>query len=114
MISLEQTAQQVIQALKRHKVSDYEISLSASSGVSTAVRLGKVETLEYHLDKSLDINVYLGQAKGHTSSVDLSEGGILKAVESACLIAKYTQNDPFSGLAPKELMAFDVPDLDMY
>ena len=114
MISLEQTAQQVIQALKRHKVSGYEISLSASSGVSTAVRLGKVETLEYHLDKSLDINVYLGQAKGHTSSVDLSEGGILKAVESACLIAKYTQNDPFSGLAPKELMAFDVPDLDMY
>ena len=114
MMSLEQTAQQVIQMLKRHKVSDYEISLSASSGVSTAVRLGKVETLEYHLDKSLDINVYMGQAKGHASSVDLSKNGILKTVESACLIAKYTQNDPFNGLAPKELMAFEVPDLDLY
>lgn len=114
MISIEQTAQQVIQALKRHKVSDYEISLSASSGVSTAVRLGKVETLEYHLDKSLDVNVYMGQAKGHASSVDLSKDGILKTVESACLIAKYTQSDPFNGLAPKELMAFEVPDLDLY
>ncbi|MBT7294731.1 MAG: metalloprotease PmbA [Candidatus Thioglobus sp.] len=114
MMSLEQIAQQVIQILNRHKVSGYEISLSNSSGVSTAVRLGKVETLEYHLDKSLDINVYLGQAKGHASSVDLSESGILKTVESACLIAKYTQNDPFNGLAPKELMAFEVPDLDLY
>ncbi|WPE16325.1 metalloprotease PmbA [Candidatus Thioglobus autotrophicus] len=114
MMSLEQTAQQVIQVLKRHNVSDYEMSLSASSGVSTAVRLGKVETLEYHLDKSLDVNVYMGHAKGHASSVDLSESGILKTVESACLIAKYTQHDPFSGLAPKELMAFEVPDLDLY
>ncbi|RUM85050.1 MAG: peptidase U62, partial [Candidatus Thioglobus sp.] len=25
-----------------------------------------------------------------------------------------TQEDPFSGLAPKDLMAFDVPDLDLY
>jgi PmbA protein len=36
------------------------------------------------------------------------------AIKSACLIAKYTQDDPFNGLAPKELMAFDTPDLDLY
>lgn len=113
-MSLENTAQQAIELLSKFKVSDYEISLSSSSGVSTAVRLGKVETLEYHLDKSFDINVYMGNSKGHASSVDLSDSGILKTIESACLIAKYTQDDPFNGLAPKELMAFEVPDLDMY
>ena len=113
-MSLENTAQQAIDLLKKFNVSDYEISLSSSSGVSTGVRLGKVETLEYHLDKSFDINVYMGNSKGHASSVDLSDSGILKTIESACLIAKYTQDDPFNGLAPKELMAFDVPDLDMY
>jgi len=113
-MSLENTAQQAIDLLSKFNVSDYEISLSGSSGVSTAVRLGKVETLEYHLDKSFDINVYMGNSKGHASSVDLSDSGILKTIESACLIAKYTQDDPFNGLAPKELMAFEVPDLDMY
>ncbi len=113
-MSLENTAQLAIELLKKHDISGYEISLSSSSGVSTAVRLGKVETLEYHLDKSFDINVYMGNSKGHASSVDLSDNGILKTIESACLIAKYTQDDPFNGLAPKELMAFDVPDLDMY
>ncbi len=113
-MSLENSAQLAIDLLKKHKITDYEISISASSGVSTAVRLGKVETLEYQLDKSFDVNVYMGNSKGHASSVDLSKSGIMNTIESACLIAKYTQDDPFNGLAPKELMAFDVPDLDRY
>jgi len=112
--SLEQTAQLAIDLLKQYNVSDYEISLGSSSGVSTSVRLGEVETLQYHLDKSFDINVYMGQKKGHASSVDLSKDSLNKTIESACLIAKYTQDDPFNGLAPKELMAFDAPDLDLY
>ena len=114
MSSLEQTAQLAIDLLKKYKVSDYEISLGSSSGVSTAVRLGEVETLQYHLDKNFEINVYMGQKKGHASSVDLSKDSLNKTIESACLIAKYTQEDPFNSLAPKDLMAFDVPDLDLY
>ena len=114
MSSLEKSAQLAIDLIKKHSVSDYEISLSNSSGVSTAVRLGKVETLQYHLDKSFDINVYFGQKKGHASSVDLSAQSLEQTIESACLIAKYTQEDPFNGLAPKELMAFEAPDLDLY
>jgi PmbA protein len=114
MSSLEQTAQLAIDLLKQYKVSDYEISLGSSSGVSTTVRLGEVETLQYHLDKNFEINVYIGQKKGHASSVDLSKDSLNKTIESACLIAKYTQEDPFNGLAPKDLMAFDVPDLDLY
>lgn len=114
MSSLEQNAQLVLDLLKQYQVSDYEISLGSSSGISTAVRLGEVETLQYHLDKSFDINVYMGQKKGHASSVDLSKNGLNKTIESACLIAKYTQDDPFNGLAKKSLMAFDVPDLDLY
>jgi PmbA protein len=34
--------------------------LDSSSGVSTAVRLGEVETLQYHLDKGFEINVFFG------------------------------------------------------
>jgi PmbA protein len=42
--SLEQTAHTAIKLLKKYKVSDYELLLDSSSGVSTAVRLGEVET----------------------------------------------------------------------
>jgi len=114
MSTLEQTTQLAIDLIKKQQATDFEISVAESSGVSTNVRLGKVETLQYHLDTSFDINVYFGQNKGHASSVDLSQQSLQKAIESACLIAKYTQEDPFNGLAPKERMAWDVPELDLY
>jgi PmbA protein len=114
MSKLEQTTQLAIDLIKKQKATDFEISVGESSGVSTNVRLGKVETLQYHLDTSFDINVYFGKNKGHASSVDLSEQSLGKAIESACLIAKYTQEDSFNGLAPKDRMAWDAVELDLY
>ena len=114
MNPLDQTTQLVIDLIKKNKATDFEFSLGRSSGVSTAVRLSKVETLQYHIDTSFDVSVYFGKNKGQASSVDLSQNSIKKAIESACMIAKYTQADPFNGLAPKERMAWDAPDLDLY
>jgi len=114
MTTLEQTTQLAIDLINKQQATDFEISVAESSGVSTNVRLGEVETLQYHLDTSFDINVYFGQNKGHASSVDLSKQSLQKAIESACLIAKYTQEDPFNGLAPKDRMAWDAPELDLY
>ena len=102
MNPLDQTTQLVIDLIKKNKATDFEFSLARSSGVSTAVRLSKVETLQYHLDTSFDVSVYFGKNKGQASSVDLSQNSIKKAIESACMIAKYTQADPFNGLAPKK------------
>lgn len=114
MLSLAQTAHTAVELLKKYQTSDYEILLNSSSGVSTVVRLGEVETLQYHLDKSFDVNVFFGKKKGHASSVDTSKASLEKTIESACLIAKYMQEDPFNGLAKKELMAFNAPNLDLY
>ncbi|KAA0445856.1 MAG: peptidase U62 [Candidatus Thioglobus sp.] len=111
--SLEQTACVAIDILKKYQLSDYEISLSSDTGFSTAVRLLEVETLQYHSDKSFEVNVFFGNKKGHASSVDISKSGLEKTIKSACLIAKWTQEDSFNGLAAKELMAFDTPDLDL-
>ena len=114
-VDLNSTVQHAIELIRLiPEVSDYEIVLGESSGVSTAVRLGKVETLEYHLDVSFDVNLYMGHKKGYASSVDLSPQGLANTIESARRIAQYTQPDPYNGLAPKALMAFEAPDLDLY
>lgn len=105
MNTLEQTTQLAIELIKQQKVSDFEISVGKSSGVSTTVRLSNVETLQYHLDTSFNVSVYIGKNKGKATSVDLSKASLKNAIESACLIAKYTQEDPFNGLAPSERMA---------
>ena len=114
MNSLEQTTQLVIDLIKQNKATDFEFFIGKSSGVSTAVRLSNVETLQYHLDTSFDVSVYFGKNKGQATSVDLSKESLQKAIDSACMIAKYTQEDPFNGLAPKDRMAWEVPDLDLY
>ena len=114
MNTLEQTTQLAIELIKQQKASDFEISVGKSSGVSTTVRLSNVETLQYHLDTSFNVSVYIGKNKGQATSVDLSKASLKNAIESACLIAKYTQEDPFNGLAPSERMAWDSPNLDLY
>jgi len=114
MNTLEQTTQLAIELIKQQKVSDFEISLGKSSGVSTTVRLSNVETLQYHLDTSFNVSVYIGKNKGQATSADLSKASLKNAIDSACLIAKYTQEDPFNGLAPSERMAWDSPNLDLY
>ena len=97
MKNLEQTTQLAIELIKQQHVTEYEFSVGKSSGVSTSVRLSEVETLKYHLDASFDISVYIGKNKGQATSVDLSKKSLKNASESACLIAKYTQEDPFNG-----------------
>ena len=114
MNTLEQTTQLAIELIKQQKVSNFEISVGKSSGVSTTVRLSNVETLQYHLDTSFNVSVYIGKNKGQATSVDLSKASLKNAIESASLIAKYTQEDPFNGLAPSERMAWDTPNLDLY
>jgi len=114
MNTLEQTTELAIELIQEQQATDYEFSVGKSSGVSTSVRLSEVETLKYHLDASFDISVYFGQKKGQATSVDLSKKSLINAIESACLIAKYTQKDPFNGLAPSERMAWKVPDLELY
>lgn len=91
-----------------------EVAVTKVSGLSVSTRLREVENVEFNNDGALGISVYLGQQKGNASTSDLSHAAIKNAVESALAIAKYTSPDECAGLAPKELMAFDAPDLDLY
>ncbi|NOX08085.1 MAG: metalloprotease PmbA [Gammaproteobacteria bacterium] len=91
-----------------------EAGLSDGSGLSVNVRLGEVETLEYHQDRGLGVTVYMGKHKGSSSSSDYSHKAIREVVKAACDIARYTGEDDAHGLADGDLMAQDIPDLDLY
>jgi len=84
------------------------------SGLSVSTRLQEIENVEFTNDGALGISVYLGQQKGNASTSDLSEEAIKNTVEAALAIAKYTSPDDCTGLADKELIAFEAPDLALY
>ena len=91
-----------------------EVAVTKVSGLSVSTRLQEIENVEFTNDGALGISVYMGQQKGNASTSDLSEGAIRNAVEAALAIAKYTSLDDCTGLADKDLMAFDAPDLELY
>ena len=91
-----------------------EVGVTKVSGLSVSTRLQEIENVEFTNDGALGISVYLGQQKGNASTSDLSEEAIKNTVEAALAIAKYTSLDDCTGLADKELMAFEAPDLELY
>lgn len=91
-----------------------EAGLSVSQGLSVATRMRAVETIEHQQDNGLGISVYFGQHKGSANTSNLDPEAIRKTVEAACNIAKYTSEDPCTGLADAELMATEMKELDLF
>ncbi len=111
---LSQIVDDMIAEAQRLGASASEAGVSIEAGLSVNVRLGEVETIEHNRDKGLGITVYFGQRKGSASTSDFSPQAIRESVKAACDIARYTEADEYAGLADKELMATDIPDLDLY
>lgn len=103
----------VLQEAKRLGATQAEASLAVESGLSTTVRLGVVDTVEFHHDKSLGLTLYLGKRKGSVATSDLRKEALLSAVEAAMRIAKYTEEDPYAGLADPDQLAKNIPNLDL-
>jgi PmbA protein len=106
----------VSDALKQARAlgaSQSEADVSLQKGLTTTVRLGEVETVEYQRDRGMGITVYFGKRKGSASTADLSVRAVTETVEKACDIARYTAEDDCSGLADPEELAREIPDLDL-
>ncbi|MEN9449936.1 MAG: peptidase modulator of gyrase [Pseudomonadota bacterium] len=99
---------------KKQGATQTEASISHDTGFSVTVRNQEVETIEHNRNKSLGINVYFGRKKGSASTSDFSPGAIKSTLEAASHIARFTTEDPFSGLADAEFLEKTPPDLDLY
>ncbi len=90
-----------------------ECAADQGNGFSASVRKGEVETVEHNRDKSLSIVVYFDHNSGSASTTDFSQSAITKTVDSACSIARHTEADPYNGLADRDLLATEFPDLKL-
>lgn len=113
-VTLQQLVADLLAEAKRQGASSAEAAVSSDSGLAVTVRMGDVETIEHTRDNGLGISVYFGQRKGSASTSDLSPQAIIDTVKAACSIARYTSEDDCTGLADPELMAKEIPDLDLY
>lgn len=83
-----------------------------STGVN--VRLGQVENVDSSENESISLRLFLGQKSASVASSDLSAESIATLVERCLAMAGEAPDDPFSGLAPTQLLALGEPaDLDL-
>ncbi|OAI49945.1 metalloprotease PmbA, partial [Gammaproteobacteria bacterium SCGC AG-212-F23] len=104
----------ILQESLQQGASSAEVDMGVNKGFSVTVRMGEVESVEYHQNKGISLTVYQGKRCGTVSLSDIRPEAIRSAVAAACNIARYTDEDPYSGLAEKDLLAFGYEAPDIY
>lgn len=90
-----------------------EVAARHDYGLNATARLGDVENIEYTNDRAVGVTVYYGTRRGSASTSDFSVDALREAVTKASTFAKYTAADACAGLADADLMAGDIPDLEL-
>ncbi len=103
-----------LQLAKENGADEAELWCYNTVGNSIDIRNQQLETLEFNQDSSLSLTLYFNQSKGSVSINDVTKLGIEKGVKAAADIARFTQPDPFAGLAPEDRMAKEIKDLDLF
>jgi PmbA protein len=111
---LKQIAQDVLDYAVKRGAGAAETEVSEGTGQTVTVRQGEVETIEYSRDKGIGVTVYIGQQRGHASTTDFSPQAIRDTVDAALSIARFTAADDCAGLAEPDMLAREIPDLDLW
>lgn len=111
---LREIARDTLRYAREGGATAADVDVSEGWGHSVTVRQGEIETLEYNRDKGLSVSVYVGHKSGHASSADFSAKALRDAVSAALAIARFTAEDPFSGLPDAELLAREARELELF
>lgn len=111
---LKKQVEKILAAAKQQGATACEVAVSVQQGLATSVRQREVETVEFNRDQGFSITVYQGQQKGSASTTVTGDEAIQKTVAAALAIAQHASPDEYAGLADKELMAQEFPDLDIW
>jgi PmbA protein len=111
---LQQIVEDVLLLAKNKGATSAEVGASLEDGYAVNVRMGDLETIEYHREQNFGITVYFGQQKGTATTSDTTEESLAQAVTAACNIAKFTEVDICAGLADKNLLAKQYVDLNLF
>ena len=111
---LVELSQRLLERARERGATQAEVSCSEERGLNVNVRMGEFETVESNRDRGIGVTVYFGKRKGSASTADLREESLDATVEQACAIARYTEDDEFSGLADADRMATDFADFDLW
>lgn len=111
---LEQQVEQILAEARRQGATACEVAVSAHQGLSVGVREREVESVEFIRDQGFSITLYDGLRKGSASTTVTGQDAVRETVAAALAIARHTSEDECAGLADAQLMARELPELDIW
>ena len=111
---LQQLVHDILKEARQQGADQAEVSVSAEEGLGVSVRKGELENLEFNQDRGFGITLQFGQRRGTASTTDSSATAIKETVTAAKNIARFTEDDPYCGLADPQLMPEQPVDLDLH
>ena len=113
-LDLESLTADVVSLALKAGASDAESVVREGDEFSVNVRMGQVETLKESGSRGLGLRVFLGTKSASSSTSDLTPDGIRQLVDGAIALAKFTEEDPFTGLPETAEFGSLPQDLHLY
>ncbi len=102
----------VSKALKKGAAAVEAVRIQGAS-TSVSYRLGEIEEVERSEAHDLGLRVLIGKQQAFVSSNDTKADTLDELVDRALAMAKNMPEDPYCGVADPELLATEIPDLDL-
>jgi len=106
-------AQRLVTSAARAGADAADAIAIRSVSLSVEVREGVVEESERAEGDDIGLRVFLGRRQAVVSTNDVSDAGVAALAERALAMARAAPEDRFAGLADRERLAQDIPDLDL-
>ena len=113
-LDLESLTADVVALALKAGASDAEAVIREGDEFSVNVRMGQVETLKESGSRGLGLRVFLGTKSASSSTSDLTPDGIRQLVDGAIALARFTEEDPFTGLPEASEFGSLPNDLHLY
>jgi len=110
----KELAGDLLAQVKRKGATEAEVIVADGHTFSVQVRLGEVDRLTKAREKRLGLRVFFGKRSASASTSDFTKEALESLVSDTCTLARAVVEDPTSGLPAGDLMATDLPDLDLY
>ncbi len=109
----QELGRELLAIAKKKGASSGDVVMAESDSFFVTVRMGEVEKISQAGEKRLGLRLFLGNSSASASTSDISQKSIEKLVDDTVKMARVTAQDPHGGLPAAELVARDLPELDL-
>ncbi len=111
--ALTALAERLVAAARKAGADAADAVAVRSVSLSVGVRDGNVEESERSESDDVGLRVLVGRRQAVVSTNEIRQDGVAALAERAVAMARAAPEDPFAGLADADLLARQIPDLDL-